>query len=157
MSFEGSLWTGRIYDHQKIRKLMPDAILVCVMRWPPRYVSLKKEGIEHVPSFSPSRKLLKWAREPQEDIAWADEKMRWEVFLQRFVLEFKENEQALIDRNAIREDLKAGATIVLLCHERPEQNCHREILPYLLLEEDEMYCFKGEVSFETKEKKMDWW
>jgi len=114
------------------------------MRWPPKYISLQKEGIEHIPSLSPSIKLLKKYQKKQD----------WDAFIKDFVFEFKENDYAQNDLDEIHGRLKQGEDIVLLCHEKSDEPCHRKLLAHLLPEDDDYY--KGEVNVDDTDR-LDWW
>jgi uncharacterized protein (DUF488 family) len=69
------------------------------------------------------------------------------------------------DRFDIRLLLERGQNVVLLCHEKAEEDCHRKVLPYLLLNEEELDTYKGELVFEedgeqtklTEQTKLDWY
>ena len=138
----GNLWTGRVYDFRKIREYYSSATLICVMRWPPKYISLQKEGIEHIPSLSPTVENFQRYKKEQN----------WEKFMRKFVSDFKKNEEAQKDLDDIEERLRLGENIVFLCHEKANENCHRKLLAYLLRDDD---YYKGEVSLETD--RLDWW
>jgi uncharacterized protein YeaO (DUF488 family) len=156
MTLPGSLWTGRIYDYKKIKETFPNIKLICVMRWPPRYINFVKEGIEHIDALAPSISLLQWYKKEREGENFADEFLLWHEYLRRFHKEFRESELAQEARFNIRADLHDGYDIVLLCHERADENCHRRALPYLILNDGEEDIYKGEMKFDSEQGQLDW-
>lgn len=159
VSFTGSLWTGRIYDYKKIREIFPNIIQICVMRWPPKYLDLKKEGIQHMLSFAPSMKLLNEYKKQRKDPIKDDFDEAWFMFIRGLYDEFSGNALVMEDRFKIRRALQDGESVVLLCHEKAGENCHRMMLPYIILTDDEMTTYKGEMGFEPAvvQTKFDWW
>jgi uncharacterized protein YeaO (DUF488 family) len=150
---KGKLWTGRIYDFKKMKAQNPSLLLVCVMRWPPKYINLKKEGILHMPALSPAPKLLKsyQKQEKNED--------NWRSFVEKFVRQLERDVDAMRDRFTLRYILVKGTQIVLLCHERIDEHCHRQILPYIILNDREIDAgvYQGELCFETSvQTKLSW-
>lgn len=153
----GDIWTGRIYDAEKVKKLFSnDTFLICVMRYAPRYINLKEKGIIHMPDLGPSKQLLKWYKMNKDKLK---EEILWLEFLKKFVKEQKASTKVDDLRMKIRRSLLKGATVVLFCHEKAGEYCHRLVLPHLILTDEEREtCYRGEITFKlpTYQKKLDW-
>jgi hypothetical protein len=156
----GRLYTGRIYDYRKIKVNYPDVLPICVMRWAPRMVNLKKQGILHFVGLSPSAKLLsKYKKKSQKKkMSLREKETIWKNFLVEYIGQIEKDSLAQEERFLVRSLLLKETNIVLLCHEKSDEDCHRYALPTLLLNEGELedgvYC--GEVSFgETIQKTLD--
>lgn len=150
---KGQLFTGRIYDFKKLKEDNPFLLLACVMRWPPRYINLKKEGIIHLPGLSPPIKLLKAYQKKEKS------EKNWKSFVEKFVKHMQKDNQAAQDTFTVRYLLIKGTQIVLLCHEHADENCHRQILPHLILNEGEIAdgIYKGELCYdESIQTKLSW-
>ena len=78
----------------------------------------------------------------------------WQDFVQRFIDEIKNSNESKKDVGLVRNLLKVGNDVVLLCHEKPEEHCHRQILPYLILTDDELDggIFQNELFLKEREK-----
>ena len=149
----GQLLTGRIYDYAKLRAEYPDILQICVMRWSPRFINLEKNKILHFRGLSPPVKLLKAYQKK------AKTEKNWKAFVERMVRHLEKDSMAQQDRFTVRHMLLAGTKIVLLCHERMDEDCHRTLLPYYILTEEELNAgvYKGELCFdETTQLKLDW-
>jgi uncharacterized protein YeaO (DUF488 family) len=156
---KGKLYTGRIYDYQKIREEYGKVLLICVMRWQPRFLNLEKKNILHLLGLSPSPKLLGFykKRMQRKKISVREKEDIWKEYVKRFLKEM-EGSLAQQDRFLVRCLLGQGVNIVLLCHESADQNCHRRILPSVILtgEEFEDGVFCGEVILgDTIQTKLD--
>jgi len=148
---KGQLWTGRVYDFGKIKERYPKMLLISVMRWHPRYIRLAANGILHMKSLSPSIKLLKYYQEKDKS------EKNWRSFVTAFAEEFLESKLAGDDRFLIRNLLIRDTDIVLLCHEKRNENCHRKVLPSLLLNENEIdEVYQGEIVLEDMVQETLW-
>jgi len=148
---KGQLFTGRVYDFRKIKERYPKVLLISVMRWHPRYIRLEANGIMHMKSLSPSIKLLKYYQEKEKS------ERNWRSFVTAYANEFMESKLAADGRFLIRNLLIHGTDIVLLCHEKKNENCHRKILPSLLLNEREIgEIYQGEVVLEDSIQETLW-
>jgi uncharacterized protein (DUF488 family) len=151
-NMKGKLFTGRIYDYRKIKIYYPEVLPICVMRWSPKRIDLKKHGILHFLGLAPSVKLLNWYKKKmrKKKMSLRDKEIIWKNFVNDFMEYIEKDSLAQEERFLLRGLLIKGTNIVLLCHEKFNENCHRKILPSLLLTEKELesgiYC--GEVSFE---------
>ena len=156
---KGRLFTGRIYEHRKIKHHYPDVLLVCVMRWAPKRIDLKKSKILHLQALSPSANLLtRYKKKMQKKMSLREKEAIWKNFVTDYVTQIQKDSKAQDERFFIRSLLAKGTKITLLCHEGINEDCHRRILPDLLLTEKELKdgVYRGEVSFEeTIQMKLD--
>lgn len=156
---EGNLFTGRIYEYKKIRNKYPKSLLVCVMRWAPKYINLKDNKIIHLLGLAPSEKLLRRYRKQKRSGKFSRALM-WHMFLKDFMKELQESDMATQDILLVRKLLSGGTDVVLLCHEKiDEEDCHRQALPYLILTGDEIVdVYHGEIKFGSAvtQRQLDW-
>ena len=149
----GQLHTGRIYDYAKLKAEYPKVLQICVMRWSPRFISLEKNGILHFSGLSPPAKLLKaYQKKAKTD-------KNWKSFIEKMVDHLEKDDMAKKDIFSLRYMLMAGTQIVLLCHEQVDENCHRHMLPHVILTEKEITegVFQGELCFdESIQLRLDW-
>jgi len=148
---KGRLYIGRVYEFRKIKERYPKMLLISVMRWHPRYIRLEANEILHMKCLSPSIKLLKYYQEKEKS------EKNWQSFVTAFAEEFMESKLAADGRFLVRNLLMHGTDIVLLCHEKRNENCHRKVLPSLLLNEDEIdEVYQGEVVLENMVQETLW-
>jgi uncharacterized protein YeaO (DUF488 family) len=150
---EGRLYTGRIYDHARIKAEYPKVLRICVMRWPPRFIKLKENGITHFTGLSPPAKLLAYYKKREKN------EKNWKSFVEKMVEHLETDDMARKDIFSLRYLLLAGTQVVLLCHEKADENCHRHILPQIVLTEEDLNAgvYKGELCFdETIQLRLDW-
>jgi len=150
---EGRLYSGRIYDHTKLKAEYPKVLRICVMRWPPRFINLKEHGILHYTGLAPPVKLLRYYQKQKKT---ADS---WKMFVEKMVEHLETDEMARKDIFSIRYMLSVGTHIILLCHERADEDCHRRMLPSMILTEEELAAgmYAGELYFdETIQLRLDW-
>lgn len=123
------IFSGRIYNHKRIREKYPDALLISVMRKPWRYTP---RDIIIMPDLGPPEILLNYVR------SHLDNKGQALVDLQAYyVTEFfkylnNEAGAALKELNELM--LHDSDMIILLCSEEPGEFCHRHLLRYYLLD-----------------------
>lgn len=150
---KGRLYTGRIYDHAKLKAEYPKVLRICVMRWPPRFINLKEHGILHYTGLAPPVKLLQYYKKQKKT------EENWKKFVEKMVKYLETDDMARKDIFSVRYMLLVGTDIVLLCHERADEDCHRRILPSVILTEEELAdgVYQGELCFdETIQLKLDW-
>jgi len=150
-NMEGKLFSGRIYDYPKIRQYYPKALLICVMRWPPRMINLKKKRILHFVGLAPSLRLLNnYKKRAQKKLSLREEELVWEDYIETFYEEQNTNEEAIRDKDLVRNLLRNGTDVVLLCHEKSHENCHRKLLPDIILTKTQIEnnVYQGEVVLE---------
>lgn len=132
----GKLFTGRIYDAEKIRAKDPKAGLICIMRFPPyRFVDFKKHDIIVLQEFAPSKELHKRYKQEREENASLIahdkniEESIWQTFMMTFMGELLSYREIVEEaRLMIVEALREGQDIYLLCQEEPDQHCHRKLI-----------------------------
>ena len=150
---DGRLYTGRIYDHAKIRQEYPKLLQICVMRWPPRFINLKANKILHYLGLAPPVKLLKYYQKQKKT------EENWKKFVEKMLRYLVTDDLAEKDIWSVRYLLLAGTDVVLLCHEHFDENCHRRLLPDVILTEKEQEAgvYQGEIYFdESVQTKLDW-
>lgn len=127
----GMLYTGRIYDHKKIRQQLPDARLICVMRRPWRYCP---SDIPKLVSLGPPIDLHNETREAVENGYDGPEfKMSYSARYMAHLL-LGDGEECPEDlTQKILHDVRGGSDIVLLCHEKAGEFCHRKLLYHFLI------------------------
>ncbi len=110
-------------------------------------------------SLAPSMQLLNKYKKQRKDPIKEDFDEAWYMFIRDLYNEFSGNALVMEDRFKIRRALQDGESVVLLCHEKAGENCHRMMLPYIILTDEEMETYKGEMTFETvtMQTKLDWW
>lgn len=137
------LYTARIYDSLKIRKMMPDAVQICIQRRPYRYVR-KAAGVLKYPSLGPPMDLHNDSREflkHVEKYGWPFEpnalsfQTRYAARYLSYVLIGNDSDgPPEAELNNVRRFLtKLKEDVILECSCDANEFCHRLLLYHLLI------------------------
>lgn len=146
----GYLYTGRIYDFEKIRYKHPDIHLISVMRYNPRWISserIKKSNIELLPILGPPPKLLSETKKSLQD-STIDELEIQIRYTSRYFDYLFNNMESLSKIEDIVKMIEDGSNIVLLCNENPGEFCHRRLLYHLIINRTGNEVGGGEIKIE---------
>lgn len=139
----GKLYTARVYDSLKIRKVMPDAKQVCIQRWPWRYIR-KEARVSIFLALGPPQALHEYAQEVsriiEEGGTTESEIVEFQAYyaaryLSHVIIGSGENGPPEDEMAEIRHslfDLKKD--VVLECSCPAGQFCHRLLLYHLLID-----------------------
>ena len=136
------LYTAKIYDSLKIRKMMPDAKQVCIQRYPWRYIRKDAEVIRF-PALGPPKALHKYAQEVlriiEEGGAEESEIVNFQTYyaakyLSYIILGIDEDGPPDGEIAEIRSFLCEKGDVILECSCAVGQFCHRLLLYHLLID-----------------------
>lgn len=113
---KGILYTSYFCNWRKWKQL--DAFTVAICRKRPPYMNYDKEGIQELLELAPSEGLLK---------AYKNGLISKENFRNKFLDEL-DNVKSSNTLHLIQSLLDKGVNICLLCFERNEDFCHRQIV-----------------------------
>lgn len=137
----GKLFTARVYDYAKLKEAHPKARFVCVMRFPPKFIPAE---VKRMRSMSPSIKTLAEYKKAND----------FDGFTKAFEKEVLSNPDFKDDACNVC-DMLVAQDVVLMCHEKYGENCHRHLLPKLILGND-MSAYGGELLPPVKQTELGW-
>ena len=134
------VFTGRIYNHKKIREKFPDALLVSVMRKPWRYAT---RDIVTLKELGPPGKLLSYAHD-HVDAEGQDLVNLQAYYTAEYFKHLNGNGDAKRELSGLEHLMDTHEKVVLLCHEYSGEFCHRHLLRYFVVD-DWDYMNGGEI------------
>ncbi len=124
------IFTGRIYDHKKIREQFPEALLVCVMRNPWRYTP---RDILRLRDLGPPEQLLKYCKEHEG--AKGQALINLQAYYTAEYFRHLYDGLAGADLGQLQLLMNDYDKVILLCHEKRGEFCHRHLLRYHLVDD----------------------
>jgi len=153
------LYTAKVYDSLKIRKMMPDAKQICIQRQPWRYIR-KDAKVIRFTALGPPKALHKYAQEVlriiKEGGADESEIVNFQTYyaakyLSYVIVGIDEDGPPDGEIAEIRSFLCENGDVILECSCDARQFCHRLLLYHLLIDWFGLEFAGGELELEEAE------
>lgn len=113
---------GKLYLSYFANPNKSKGIRISVTRFMPKGIKMPDHVDKWYKSLSPSNDTLN---------EYKNNKITWEEYIIRFYADIY-NDESLDDLMDIKQLLKSGEDVTLICYEKNEQNCHRYLLGEIL-------------------------